>query len=432
VIKIVELLTPAGDKTALNSAIKNGADSVYIGIQGYNMRATVSNFSIQDLEYAVKQCHDYGVKLYVCTNTVMKERDLIELRNLMPLIKSSGVDAVIVSDLGALNIARDNGLNVHMSVQANLSNSEALNVLQELGVSRVVLSREMSLKEIKEIADNTKMDIEVFVHGSMCVAISGRCFLSSHLYNKSANCGECLQPCRKDWKIVSEDGEEFIIGNELESNFQEQKSEYEHTFEDFKNEKTHILSTKDLCMVDHITELIDAGVKAFKIEGRAKPADYVSTVTRVYRDAIDVNESGKWNSEEIQIKTHKWKLELEKVFNRGFDTGFFFKIPNETSSSNQATCIKKDSGVVVNYYQKVNAAEVRLWEDLEVGDEIIIQGKTTGSITLEVGSMQVNGENILKASKGQNVAIFVEEKVRPNDNVYKRFKKTNNSYNQSV
>ena len=422
-IKIVELLSPAGDITALNSAIKNGADSVYIGIQGYNMRATVSNFSIQDLKYAVKQCHDSGVKLYVCTNTIMKERDLIELRNLMPLIKSSGVDAVIVSDLGALNIARENNLNVHMSVQANLSNSEALNVLQELGVSRVVLSREMTLKEIKEIADNTKMDIEVFVHGSMCVAISGRCFLSSHLYNKSANCGECLQPCRKDWKIVSEDGEEFIIDNELESNFQEQKSEYEHTSEDFKNEKTHILSTKDLCMVDHIPELIDAGVEAFKIEGRAKPADYVSTVTRVYRDAIDLNESGKWNSEERQIKTHKWKLELKKVFNRGFDTGFFFKIPNETSSSNQATCIKKDSGMVVNYYQKVNAAEIRLWEDLEVGDEIIIQGKTTGSITLKVGSMQVNGENILKASKGQNVAIFVEEKVRPNDNVYKRLKK---------
>jgi U32 family peptidase len=421
VIKIVELLSPAGDITALNSAIKNGADSVYIGIQGYNMRATVSNFSIQDLEYAVKQCHDSGVKLYVCTNTVMKERDLIELRNLMPLIRSSGVDAVIVSDLGALNIARSNGLNVHMSVQANLTNSEALNVLQELGVSRVVLSREISLKEIKEIADNTKMDIEVFVHGSMCVAISGRCFLSSHLYNKSANCGECLQPCRKDWKIVSEDGEELFIDNGPKSSFYEQKSE--HTFEDFKSEKTHILSTKDLCMIDHVTELIDAGVKAFKIEGRAKPADYVSTVTRVYRDAIDVSESGKWNSEERQTKRHEWKLELEKVFNRGFDTGFFFKIPYETSSSNQATRIKKDSGVVVNYYQKVNAAEVRLWEDLEVGDEIIIQGKTTGSITLEVGSMQVNGKNILKASKGQNVAIFVEEKVRPNDNVYKRLKK---------
>ncbi len=227
----------------------------------------------------------------------------------------------------------------------------------------------------------------------------------------------------RSWKIVSEDGEEFIIGNELESTFQEQKSEYEHTSEDFKNEKTHILSTKDLCMVDHIPELIEAGVEAFKIEGRAKPADYVSTVTRVYRDAININESGKWNSEERQIKTHKWKLELKKVFNRGFDTGFFFKIPNETSSSNKATCIKKDSGMVVNYYQKVNAAEIRLWEDLEVGDEIIIQGKTTGSITLKVGSMQVNGENILKASKGQNVAIFIEEKVRPNDNVYKRLEK---------
>lgn len=421
-IKIVELLSPAGNITALNAAIKNGADSVYIGIQDYNMRAAVSNFSIEELEYAVKQCHDSGVKLYVCTNTVMKEKDLIKLDKIMPLIKSSGVDAVIVSDLGALDIARENGLNIHMSVQANLSNSKAINLLQKLGVSRAILSREMSLKEIKEIANNTTMDIEVFVHGSMCVAISGRCFLSSHLYNKSANCGECLQPCRKDWKIISEDGEEYIISKELGSNFQNQNMEYEPVFDSFRYEKTHILSTKDLCMVEHIPELIEAGVKAFKIEGRAKPAEYVSTVTKVYRDAININKAGKLNSKK-QININKWKLELKKVFNRGFDTGFFYKVPYETSNSNQATYVKKDSGVVVNYYQKVNAAEIRLWEDLEVGDEIIIQGKTTGSITIKISSMQINGKNIIKAFKGQNVAIFTEEKVRPNDNIYKRLKK---------
>ncbi|MDD3985444.1 MAG: U32 family peptidase [Methanobacterium sp.] len=416
---MIELLSPAGNITALNAAIKNGADSVYIGIQGYNMRATISNFSIEELEYAVKQCHDSGVKIYVCTNTIMKERDLIELDKIMPLIKSSGVDAVIISDLGALDIARENGLNIHMSVQANLSNSKAINLLQKLGVTRVILSREMSLKEIKEITNNTTMDIEVFVHGSMCVAISGRCFLSSHLYNKSANCGECLQPCRKDWKIVSEDGEEYIISNE--SDFQNHNLEYEPVSDDFRYE-THILSTKDLCMVEHIPELIEAGIKAFKIEGRAKPAEYVSTVTKIYRDAINMNKAGKWNSQK-QININKWKLELKKVFNRGFDTGFFYKVPDETSNSNQATYVKKDSGMVVNYYNKVNAAEIRLWEDLEIGDEIIIQGKTTGSITLKISSMQIDGKNIIKASKGQNVAIFTEENVRPNDNVYKRLKK---------
>ena len=214
-VKIVELLAPARDMASLNSAINNGADSVYVGITDYNMRANVTNFSIPDLLDAVKLCHNSNVKIYVCTNTVMKERDLIGLKKVMPLIKSSGADAIIVSDLGALNIARDNGIPVHMSVQANVSNSEALNVLQELGVTRVVLSRENSLEEIRHIAENTALDIEVFVHGAMCVAISGRCFLSSYLYDKSANCGECLQPCRKEWKIVSEDGEELIIGHRV-------------------------------------------------------------------------------------------------------------------------------------------------------------------------------------------------------------------------
>ena len=422
-IKIVELLSPARDMTSLYSAINNGADSIYIGLQKYNMRANVANFSIDDLEVVVKICQDSYVQLYVCINTVVKESDLVELRNLMPLIKSSGANAVIVSDLGALNIARENDLPVHMSVQANLSNSEALKVLKELGVSRAVLSRENSLKEIEEIAKNTKMEIEVFVHGAMCVAISGRCFLSSYLYNKSANCGECLQPCRKEWKMISEDDDELVMSGGVESlddsNFHEDTT----VFLDSKSDKSHIFSPKDLCMLEYVPELIEARINVFKIEGRAKPADYVATVTRIYREAINIYEEGKWNSPDHQQNIRKWKTELAKVFNRGFDTGFFFRTPHETSTSNQATHVKKDVGVVVNYYHKVGAAEIRLWENLEIGDEIIIQGKTTGSILIEIVSMQVDGKNIEKISKGQNVAIHVEEKVRPNDVVYKRIKK---------
>jgi putative protease len=424
VVKIVELLAPARDMASLNSAINNGADSIYIGITGYNMRANVANFSIPDLVNAVKICHNSNVKLYVCTNTVMKEGDIIGLKNLMPLIKSSGADAVIASDLGALNIARENAIPVHMSVQANVSNSEALNVLQELGVTRVVLSRENTLEEIKIIAENTELDIEVFVHGAMCVAISGRCFLSSHLYDKSANCGECLQPCRKEWKLVSEDDEELIIGEVVQLNFENEISEFDLEHED-STDKTHIFSPKDLCMIDHIPELLEAGVNVFKIEGRAKPADYVASVTRIYREAIDIYLKGEWNSTSQQKKA-EWMQDLSKVFNRGFDTGFYFRTPYKTSNSNQATCIKKDVGIVVNYYQNVGAAEIRLWEDLEVGEEIIIQGKTTGSIIIEVESMQVNGNNIDKISKGQNVAIKVNEKVRPNDQVYKLLNKNLN------
>ncbi len=420
-IKIVELLSPARDMASLYSAIKNGADSVYIGLQKYNMRANVANFSIDDLEDVVKICQDSDVQLYVCINTMVKESDLVELRNLMPLIKSSGTNAVIVSDLGALKIALENDLPVHMSVQANLSNSEALKVLQELGVSRAVLSRENSLKEIEKIAKNTKMEIEVFVHGAMCVAISGRCFLSSYMYNKSANCGECLQPCRKEWKIISEDEDELVMSGGFDSNLQDDHA----VILDSKFDKSHIFSPKDLCMLEYIPELIEAGINVFKIEGRAKPADYVATVTRIYREAINIYEEGKWNSSDHQKKIRKWRTELAKVFNRGFDTGFFFRTPHETSISNQATHVKKDVGVVVNYYQKVSAAEIRLWENLEIGDEIIIQGNTTGSISTKIGSMQVNGKNIDKISKGQNVAIHVEEKVRPNDAVYKRIKKKN-------
>lgn len=434
-VKIVELLSPARDLASLYSAIKNGADSVYIGVQGYNMRANVANFSTKELTEAVKICHDADVKLYICTNTIVKEGDLKELRQLMPLIKSSGADAVIVSDLGALNIASENEIPIHMSVQANISNSESLKILQNLGVSSVILSRENTLEEIGEITKNTNMEIEVFVHGSMCVAISGRCFLSSHLYNRSANCGECLQPCRKEWKIISEDGEELIItgAHDLVQNKTTDKNNSKSNkteFEDKKSDRTHILSPKDLCMLEYIPQLIAAGVKVFKIEGRAKPADYVATVTRVYREAIDIYNKGMWNIQK-QENMEKWKNDLNKVFNRGFDTGFFYKTPNQTSSSNQASCIKKDIGMIVNYYQKVEAAEIRLWENLELGEEIIIQGNKTGSISMKVESMQVNGKNIEKISKGQNVAVHVKEKVRPNDAVYKRIikDKQNNSHN---
>ncbi len=434
-VKIVELLSPARDLASLYSAIKNGADSVYIGVQGYNMRANAANFSTEELTEAVKICHDADVKLYICTNTIVKEGDLKELRQLMPLIKSSGADAVIVSDLGALNIASENEIPIHMSVQANISNSESLKILQNLGVSSVILSRENTLEEIGEITKNTNMEIEVFVHGSMCVAISGRCFLSSHLYNRSANCGECLQPCRKEWKIISEDGEELIItgAHDLVQNKTTDKNNSKSNkteFEDKKSDRTHILSPKDLCMLEYIPQLIAAGVKVFKIEGRAKPADYVATVTRVYREAIDIYNKGMWNIQK-QENMEKWKNDLNKVFNRGFDTGFFYKTPNQTSSSNQASCIKKDIGMIVNYYQKVEAAEIRLWENLELGEEIIIQGNKTGSISMKVESMQVNGKNIEKISKGQNVAVHVKEKVRPNDAVYKRIikDKQNNSHN---
>ncbi len=398
-IKIVELLSPARDFAAMNAAISNGADSVYAGIEGCNMRANVKNFTVQNLKEAVKLCHGADKKIYVCTNTIMKNKDINYFKEIIPSIYSYDIDALIISDLGSLKIARENDIDVHMSVQSNISNFESLNLLEELGVKRAVLSRELSLQEIKEIKENTDLEIETFIHGAMCVAVSGRCFLSASLYGKSANCGECLQPCRKEWKITSEDGDEFrLIQNENESN---------------------ILSPKDLCTIEHVPELIEAGIDAFKIEGRARPADYVATVTKVYREAIDKYESGNWEFD------NKWINELKKVFNRGFDTGFYFKTPYKTSSYNEATYTKKDIGSVINYYKNVSAAEIRLWNDLKVGDEIIIEGKTTGSLIQKVESMQIDGKDIAEVKKGQNVGIKVNGKVRPNDLVYKRILREN-------
>lgn len=404
---IVELLVPARDFSALSAAINNGADAVYVGLVGHNMRAHSGGFSLEDLRKAVGRCHEAGVKLYLCTNTIMRDNDLEDLRGKLPEISSSGVDALIASDLGILNLARQGDLDVHMSVQANLSNIESLKLLKELGVKRVILSRELSLLEIKEIVQKSPLEVEVFVHGAMCLAISGRCFLSSHLYQKSANCGECLQPCRREWKLTSHDSEELLI----EKNFPE-------------NPKTgsniltgHILSPKDLCMVGHIPELMDAGISSFKIEGRARPAEYVATVTRVYREAMDRNLSGHWKFED------KWLKDLRKVFNRGFDTGFYFKIPHQISSSNQATYLKKDVGEVVNYYQKAQAAEIRLWDSLQEGDEVIIQGPTTGSVVQKVGSLEIHGKRIQKAGKGDNVGLMVETRVRPRDLIYKLHEK---------
>jgi U32 family peptidase len=404
---MVELLSPVRDFSSLSAAIKSGADAVYLGLEGYNMRAHAANFRLEDLKKSAELCHKNSTKLYICTNTIMKNKDIKNIKEILPDIKAAEADAIIVSDLGVLRMAQNEAIDVHMSVQANLSNLESLKLLKELGVKRVILSRELSLLEIKEIVQKSSLEVEVFIHGAMCLAISGRCFLSSYLSQKSANCGECLQPCRKEWQLVSEDNDELILGELLS----EKRKDSSNIL------KGHILSPRDLCMVENIPELIDAEIDAFKIEGRARPADYVATVTRVYREAIDSYQSGYWEFDK------RWLKELGQVYNRGFDTGFYYQTPHHTSDSNQATIMKKDIGEVCNYYSQVSAAEIRLWDDLELGEEILIQGPTTGSLKQKVESMRISGKIIQKATKGQHVGILVKEKVRPNDILYKRIRR---------
>ena len=413
---MVELLAPAGNFISLASALKNGADAVYIGLKESNMRINASNFSVEDIGEASRMCRDYNAKLYVCANTIMKDRDIERLEKQLPLIKQNGADGIILSDIALIDMVIENGLEAHMSVQENTTNSYALKALEKLGVKRAILSRELSLDEIKKIvsklkSERSKIETEVFIHGAMCMAISGRCFLSYGLYGRSANCGDCLQPCRKEWTLHFEES-----GNDDVINFAESKDEsfiisqaYDNTY------RTNFFSPKDMALIEHIPELIDAGIDSFKIEGRARSPDYVATAVRIYRQAIDRYERDRENYE----YDPQWMEELEKVFNRGFDTGFYFDVPYETSESNQSRYVKKDIGKVVNYYNRIKVAELKIWDDLRLGDEIMIQGPTTGSITHVIDSMQIDGKAIEKAEKGSNVAIAIDEKLRESDFVYK-------------
>ena len=394
-----ELLAPAGDFSSLMAALRSGADAVYIGLEGCNMRARADNFRVSEVAEAVERAHDHCSRLYVCTNTALRDDDVEKLKNIFPELHSAGVDAVIASDLAAVDLAAECDLDVHVSVQANITNTRTLTILRDMGVSRAILSRELSLREIAGIASASPVEVEVFVHGALCTAISGRCYLSSYLYGRSANCGDCLQPCRKRWRLVSEDGEFDLDVSASEAI------------------RSYLLSPTDLCMIEHIPELLDAGVHALKIEGRGRPADYVATVTGVYREAMDRYLSGEWRFEE------HWLSELRKVFNRGFSTGFYFNEPENGSSGNISEYIKEDIGEVVNYYRKAGAARLRLWRPLKGGDEVIIQGKTTGALIQRVKSLQIDGSPVEMAEDGE-VGLLVEDRVRPGDLVYRRVKRT--------
>lgn len=407
---MVELLAPAGNFISLRSVLENGADAVYFGLDDYNMRANAKNFGIDDLSKVSDIAKEYGAKTYLCTNIILNERLAVELDSNLERISESEIDGLILSDIGLIENAVSHGLEAHISVQENVCNSYTLKTLKKLGAKRAILSRELSLREITEIAEKSPIETEVFIHGAICMAISGRCFLSYGLYGRSANCGDCLQPCRKNWTLTYEQGDDNVV------NFSDVEDEsFVITGSDDGSYRTNFFSPKDMCMIEYIPELMKSGVASFKIEGRARSPDYGAIVTGVYRQAID---SYLENPNDYKVQS-SWIDELESVFNRGFDTNFYFTTPFETSEDNQSRYIKKDMGQVVNYYNKVKAAEIRIWDDLSLGDRIMIQGQTTGSITHTIDSMQIEGENVSEAKKGCNVAIAIPTKVRQNDFVYK-------------
>ena len=387
---MVELLAPAGNFISLRAVLENGADAVYFGLDDYNMRANAKNFGIDDLKDVSKIAKEYGAKTYLCTNIILNEKLAYELDENLEKIASSEIDGLILSDIGLIEDTVSHGLEAHISVQENVSNSYTLKTLKKLGAKRAILSRELSLAEITEITQKSPIETEIFIHGAICMAISGRCFLSYGLYGRSANCGDCLQPCRKNWTLTYEEGEDNVI------NFSEVEDEsFIITGSDDESYRTNFFSPKDMCMIEYIPELMKSGVASFKIEGRARSPDYGAMVTNIYRQAIDSYSS---NPSDYKVKD-EWIEELKSVFNRGFDTNFYFTTPFETSEDNQSKYIKKDIGQVVNYYNKVKAAEIRIWDDLALGDKIMIQGQTTGSITHTIDSMQIEGENVSAARR---------------------------------
>jgi U32 family peptidase len=395
---IPELISPAGDWPSLRSAIDAGADAVYFGIKEHNMRRAADNFDSLEIGKVMSLLHKNGRKGYLTLNTIVYDKEIARIRKILQLAKRSGVDAVLAWDMGVLELAKEIDIPVHLSTQASVSNFLSLKFFSGLGIKRIVLARECSLADIKNIAAQIKKQgldcrIEAFIHGAMCVSISGRCFFSQHFFKKSANRGECFQPCRREYVIKDTAlGDEYVLG------------------------KDYVLSAKDLCTIDFIDQLIKAGVSCFKIEGRMRAPEYTHVVTSVYRRAIDAFAKGKLNA----ALKKSLRKKLETVFNRGFETGFYLGAPADIGSSVGAHGKEKVFlGKVTNYYHRIGVAEVLLTSGgVRVGDEILIFGKTTAAFFSKITELQIEHKDVNVALKGALVGIKLSVPAKPNDKVF--------------
>ena len=395
-IKKPILLSPVANYEMLIAAIDGGADAVYLGVKGQNMRESAKNFSIKDLKKISRIAHDSNVKVYLTLNTICFDEEINKIKKTLISAKKAKIDAIISWDLGVIKLAKDLKLEVHLSTQASASNSIAINEYKKLGIKRFVLARECSLNQIKKIIKNTNTEIEIFIHGAMCVAVSGRCFLSHFLYGQSANKGKCIQPCRREY-----------IATDIETNKQ---LEIHNNF---------ILSPKDLCTLPFLEKILNLNVSALKIEGRGKSPEYVKVVTSVYREAIDLYFEKKLNSKKKEELLEK----LKTVYNRDFSDGFYLDKPiNEWTDTrgSKATKTKTRIGKITNYFRKIGVAEIKIEaRSLKINDVILIIGPTTGVLEEKIKEIQLSKNNFTKiAKKGEVVAIKVKKRVRRNDEIY--------------
>jgi len=387
---MAELLSPVQDFVSLRAAIDAGADAVYFGLKEFSMRVAAKNFKLAELRKVVELCHKNKVKAYLTLNTIIYENEINKIKSILKKVKQVKIDAIHAWDMSVIKEALKLKIPIHLSTQVSVSNSEAAKFYKKLGVKRIILARECSLSDIKKIKKEVPdLELEVFIHGAMCVSVSGRCFISQFEFKKSANRGECLQPCRREYIIMDEEGKQLKLGN----NF--------------------VMSPKDLCALPIIDKLIKAGIDAFKIEGRNRSPEYVKTVTEVYREAIDNKESDK-----------KRLLEkLRTVYNRGFSTGFFLGTPTKDDWADiygsKATTKKVYIGKIIHFYSRINVAEVKIeTKRLKIGDKIMIQGPTTGVYEQKLQSIEVKHKKIKQAKKGNVIAVKLEKPARKNDRLY--------------
>ncbi len=403
----IEIMAPVGSFESLAAAINAEADSVYFGIEQLNMRAkSTNNFSTEDLKEIVKRCNENNVRSYLTVNTVIYDYDINLMKQIIDIAKDAGVSAVIASDQAVINYASSQNVEIHISTQVNVSNIETLKFYSHFA-DVLVLARELSLKQVKKITETIEKEqikgpsgnlirIEIFAHGALCMAVSGKCYLSLHEQNSSANRGACLQTCRKAYIVTEkETGFELEIDNE------------------------YIMSPKDLMTINFLDKVLDAGVKVLKIEGRARPAEYVKTTVECYREAVDAVYENTYTEEKI----NNWIKRLSTVFNRGFWDGYYLgRKLGEWSKDygSKATKQKVFVGKVTNCFKKIKIGEFLIQSgELKKGDEILITGPTTGVLQMKVKELRFEEKSVNEVIKGQTISMPVDDIVRRNDKLYK-------------
>ncbi len=405
--KDFEIMAPVGSYESLHAAINAGADAIYFGVEGLNMRARSSvNFTLDDLHNIASICHENGVKSYLTVNTIIFDGDIATCHAIIDAVKQSGISAIIASDIAAITYARSIGVEVHISTQVNITNIEAVKFYAQFA-DVVVLARETNMEQVRAIYDAIReqdirgphgelVRIEMFCHGALCMAVSGKCYLSLHEMNYSANRGSCAQICRRGYTVTDrESGAQLDIENQ------------------------YIMSPKDLKTIHFLNKVIDAGVRVLKIEGRARGPEYVKIAVECYNEAIEACCNGTYNEDMIA----DWDNRLSKIFNRGFWNGYYLgQRLGEWSSKygSSATRVKQYVAKGIRYFSNIGVAEFQMESgELQVGDEIIITGPTTGAIITTIEEIRVDLKPVEKTVKGERFSIKVAEKVRPSDRMYR-------------